>query len=259
MPKYGFIVVEGPHDVEFVYRLLSPFGLERVRLEEKLDPFYHKLIPRKYPPDGDLQKRMSTPLFLQNQTHVISIHSARGDSRLVETTQENATLLGSGNLEGIAIILDADADKTASAGERFEIIRSGLENIGLKLGAKPGVIELGPPRIGAYVIPDNKSTGTLEDLLLECAQQAYPALLKSASLHVTTASSDVTLTREDVVDFNLPAGKNKAIVGSIASILKPGKAIQVSVQDNRWVRDSNLGIARINAVQSFLSTILGLV
>ena len=33
MRKYGYLIVEGPHDVEFVYRLLSPFGLERVQYE----------------------------------------------------------------------------------------------------------------------------------------------------------------------------------------------------------------------------------
>ena len=46
MPKYGYLVVEGPHDVEFVYRLLSPFGMSRVRLEKDLDPFFSPLIPR---------------------------------------------------------------------------------------------------------------------------------------------------------------------------------------------------------------------
>ena len=57
MPKYGFLVVEGPHDVEFVYRLLNPFGLERVRLEKDLDDFMQPLVPRTFPHGGDLEKR----------------------------------------------------------------------------------------------------------------------------------------------------------------------------------------------------------
>jgi hypothetical protein len=32
MPKYGYLVVEGPHDIELVYRLLSPFGVDASRL-----------------------------------------------------------------------------------------------------------------------------------------------------------------------------------------------------------------------------------
>jgi hypothetical protein len=38
MPKYGYLVVEGPHDIELVYRLLSPFGFERVQFEESPEP-----------------------------------------------------------------------------------------------------------------------------------------------------------------------------------------------------------------------------
>ena len=37
MPKYGYLVVEGPHDIEFVYRILSPLGFKRVRLESELE------------------------------------------------------------------------------------------------------------------------------------------------------------------------------------------------------------------------------
>ena len=58
MPKYGYLVVEGPQDVEFVYRLLSPLGMRRIRLEADVDPFLSPLIPHDYPPKGDLQKRM---------------------------------------------------------------------------------------------------------------------------------------------------------------------------------------------------------
>ncbi len=50
MPKYGYLVVEGPHDIEFVYRLLRPFGLNRIRFEADLDPFFgvkdlHEALP----------------------------------------------------------------------------------------------------------------------------------------------------------------------------------------------------------------------
>src|SRR4051794_33484788 len=101
MPKYGYLVVEGPHDVEFVYRLLSPYGLKRIQFETVLDVFFHPLIPRTFPPDGDLQKRVPVPLFLHSTTHVVAIHSAVGDSRLVETLEENAVLLDPASFTGI--------------------------------------------------------------------------------------------------------------------------------------------------------------
>ena len=77
MPKYGYVVVEGPHDVEFVCQLLGPRRLRRVQFEKDFDPFFHRLIPHSYPPNGDLLKRVPVPLFLQNDTHAVAIHTAR--------------------------------------------------------------------------------------------------------------------------------------------------------------------------------------
>jgi hypothetical protein len=54
------------------------------------------------------------------------------------------------------------------------------------------------------------------------------------------------------------AGRNKTIVGSVASILRPGKAVQVSIQDNRWLRDATLMLPRVRAVQEFLIDLLEL-
>jgi uncharacterized protein DUF3226 len=253
MPKYGFLVVEGPHDVEFVYRLLSPFGLSRVQLEKQLDAFLSPLIPRDYPPGGDLQKRMTTPLFLQSATHALAIHSAVGDSRLVETIEENASILPAERLTGIGIIFDADKDKTVSAASRYGTIKMKMQAIGFTLPDNPGQITAGTPRLGAFVLPDNSAPGTLEDLLLECGQLVYPGLLRSAASHVDGAVQDATLELGELEEVNKPAGKNKAILGSVANILRPGKAIQVSLQDNRWLRGPSLALPRVKVVQDFLT------
>ena len=112
MPKYGYLVVEGPHDVEFVYRLLSPFGLKRVQWDKDLDSYMQPLVPRTFPHGGDLQKRVPVPLFLQSPTHAIAIHSAIGDTRLVETVEESAKLINFNSdfklMTGVGIILDTD-------------------------------------------------------------------------------------------------------------------------------------------------------
>ncbi|MCX6141687.1 MAG: hypothetical protein NTZ35_00560 [Ignavibacteriales bacterium] len=256
MPKYGYIVVEGPHDVEFAYRLLRPFHLSRVQLEADLDPFFEPLIPRKYPPDGDLQKRMTTPLFLQSDTHAVAIHSAIGDTRLIQTVEENADRIDMTQVTGIGIILDSD--NAIIAADRYAIIKEGMQAKGFALPQAAGTVAAGPPKLGAFVLPDNHNAGTLESLLIECAQQVYPNLLQSAITHVNSVSADGTLMADDLEDFNKPAGRNKAVVGTIASILRPGKSVQVSLQDNRWLRDAALNIARVKAVQDFLVSLLEL-
>ena len=259
MPKYGFLVVEGPHDVEFAYRLLSPFGLQRVRTVSDLDPLFRQLIPREYPPGGDLQIRMSTPLFLRSVTHVLALHSARGDSRLVETLQENLSILDPAPLTGVGILLDADLDKTTSAAARYSAIRAKMLAIGMPLPAAAGAVSGANPKRGCFVLPDNVAQGTLEDILLECAQLVYPILLGSATAHLAAAMKDATLTKDDLDQvLNKPSGKNKAIAASISSILRPGKAIQASVQDNRWLRGPTLALPRVKAVQTFLTDLFEL-
>jgi hypothetical protein len=258
MPKYGFLVVEGPHDVEFVYRLLSPFGLKRVRLVANLDSFLEPLIPRKYPPDGDLQKRMPTPLFLQSSTHALAVHSATGDSRLVDTVQENLAVLDSTRFTGVGILLDADKDSTVSSIARYAAIQEKMQAIGLPLIGAAGTVTDGGPKRGCFVLPDNVAEGTLEDVLLECAQTAYPTILVSAQAHVDAAMKDPTLHKEDLEHVRKPSGRNKAVVGSIASILRPGKAIQASIQDNRWLRGPTLLLPRVKAVQDFLASLFEL-
>lgn len=256
MRKYGYLVVEGPHDVEFAYRLLKPRGLERVRQETELDPFFRPLIPRTFPPDGDLQKRVPVPLFLQSDTHAVAVHGALGVTRLVKTVEENETLLGRVNLSGIGVVLDADSAE--SPAERHAAMRDAFRERGYDLPDEPGVVSVGPPRLGCFILPDNRSPGTLEDVLLECAEHVYPALLASAKTHVENASNDAGLSGDDKVEIKKPTGPNKAVVGSIASVLKPGRAVQVSLQDNRWLCESALDLPRVRAVQKFLENLFEL-
>ncbi len=256
MPKFGYLVVEGPHDVEFAYRLLRPFGLSRVRLENDLDQFFKPLVPRTFPHDGDLQKRMPVPLFLQSSTHAIALHSAIGDSRLVATVEENANLLALQSLTGVGIMLDTDNEIPAT--DRYSAIRTAMDAKGFRLPANAGEIASGSPKLGAFVLPDNATTGNLEDLLLECAANAYPELLESARKHVDVAVDQAGRLARDGEDLSKTPYRNKAIVGAIASVLRPGKAVQTSIQDNQWIKGERLQLDRIKAVQVFLANLFEL-
>lgn len=256
MPKYGYLVVEGPHDVEFVYRLLSPFGMRHVRLEKNLDPFFLPMIPRTYPPDGDLEVRMPVPLFLESPTHAIAVRSAGGDTRLIDAVEEGSFKADANRLTSIGILLDSD--KMQPPADRYAAIRDGLRAKGFSFPDDPGIVSAATPRLGAFVLPDNHSPGTLEDILLECGRQVYPGLFATATAYVEAAFQDSGLEDVDRKDLQKPAGRHKAIIGSMASVLRPGKAVQVSIQDNRWLRGTALMIPRVKAVQDFLADLLEL-
>lgn len=251
MRKYGYLVVEGPHDEQFVYRLLSPFGVKRIKYKQELDAFFYDLIPESYPlEDGDIQKRMPIPVFLQNETHTIAIHSATGDSQLVDWLEENTAILGISNIVGLGVLLDTDSKDSAS--QRYAQITQELARKLPKINAHTiGTVSKGRPNFGVFVLPDNVNQGTLENLLLECAQKVYPDLLTMAEQYVSDVSN-LSFSKEDAKDFKKPAGKNKAIIGAMANIMRPGKAVQNSIKDNRWLRDKALDIPRIKTVQDFL-------
>ncbi len=250
MPKYGYLVVEGPHDVEFVYRLLSPFKLKRIQFQRDLDPFFNELVPTKFPHKDDIQKRVPVPLFLQSTTHAIAIQSAGGDSRIVETIEESSGILPDQSLTSIGMLLDSD--ETRSPADRYKAIRDRLRSLAFVFPDDPGVVASGLPRLGGFVLPDNVAQGTLEHVLLECARGVYPDLLHRATAHVDGAISDPSLDGDDKKELGKPAGRNKAIVASMGAVLRPGRAIQASIQDNRWLRGAMLDLPPVKAVQTFL-------
>lgn len=105
-------------------------------------------------------------------------------------------------------------------------------------------------------MPDNQGQGTLEDLLLDAAASAYPKLLEAARHYVADAGTDPALQQGDLEEFRKPAGPKKATAAAMASLLKPGKSIQVSIQDNRWLEPASLKLPRINTLQKFLEDLL---
>ena len=104
-------------------------------------------------------------------------------------------------------------------------------------------------------MPDNASAGTLETLLLQVAALNYPSLLQSAEAHVANFPH-AGLTAADQRECNKNAGRNKAVVGTMSAILKPGKAIQVSIEDNRWLEGPALALPGIADLLRFLTDLL---
>ncbi len=258
MRKYGYLAVEGSHDVEFAYRLLSPYGMKRIRYKKEVDSFFHRLIPVKFPlDDDDIQKRMPIPLFLQSETHTIAIRSAMGDSKLVRAVRDATQVTEIEEYVGIGILLDSDTQRSAQ--DRYGAIKNELEKfLEFKLSVELGQVNRGKPNMGVFVLPDNMMPGTLEDLLLECAEVVYPDLFDIAKNYVDMAQH-TNLNENELEDIEKPAGRNKAIVGAMATIMKPGKSVQVSIQDNRWLREqTTLSLPKIKAVQEFLQTLFEL-
>jgi hypothetical protein len=63
---------------------------------------------------------------------------------------------------------------------------------------------------------------------------------------------------QEAEELRKPAGRNRAIIGSMASMSRPGRAVRNSLQDNRRLRDAALAIPRVKAVRDVLASLLEL-
>lgn len=261
--KLGYLITEGPHDIAFLGGVLREFKLKLVKMDRDLEPYWRGLIPKHFPHDGDLLKRMPVPQFFQSDSHSLAIHQAEGDSKLVSRLQLSLVALDDWErkLVGIGLLLDSDDQLPAKRlkGLHDEWAKK-VEPQPLVFPKQPGLVQEGTPCTGVYILPDNQSQGTLEDLLLEAGAHVYPHLLEQAQAYVESVKDSADLKcKRDKEEIGAPAGPKKAAVAAIASILKPGKAIQMSIQDNRWLREEAvLKLPRLVSIKDFLTELFAL-
>jgi len=255
--QFSYLVVEGPHDAEFIGRLLRLSGLRKLRKIEDLAAYWRPTIPSTFPYRGDLLTRVPVPVFFQSATHSIAVHSAGSISRLVPTVEETFAILGAKRAEISSIGIFLDADWQIPIPNTFARLKAEIEAVSLATPERPGTVNQNGVRTGIFIFPDNHKPGTLEDLLDECAALIYPELRKNAQ-QFTTGAATAALTKKERREFEKPAGRLKATMGCVANFLKPAKAIQNSIEDNRWLCSESLALDNISKLDNFLKVLVGL-
>lgn len=271
MPRrLSFIAVEGQHDAAFIGRLLKEAGFRLVQRKEQdpqhperlfLEPGMSRLVPPGFPHDNDLLARVPVPFFWQSATHSIALRPANSDSKLISSAATALRAIGPGAFDSLGIVLDADnkgvpADRMAGMQNSVESESARIgQHVGFTIPDHPGIVAGEAPRCGVFIMPDNQNPGTLEDLLLECADQNYPNLKANAAAYLAQIDRG-HLDQEDLAEMGAPAGGKKAQVGVIASVLRPGKAIQNSISDNRWLAGAARTQPRVESLRQFLRDLL---
>jgi hypothetical protein len=252
--KYCYFLTEGAQDIAFLIKLLKYQGIKQIEKRSKVDPFWDELIPKTFPYNDELNRQVPVPKFLEGDGLSIALQGAVGDTRLVNTIQEDLALIPQEQLFGIGIILDADNREPQ---ERFDTIKTELEELklGLNIASNPGIITQSEVKFGVFILPDNKSKGTLENILIECGEHNYQQLIELSREYISKIDES-KLKSGDLREIRKPAGKNKAMIGGVSNILKPGRTLQVSLQDNDWIDNRTVNLAKIKLVRAFLCQIL---
>lgn len=249
-----YFVAEGSHDVEALGRFLSSLGARRVQSIDKLDPYWSRLVPRIFPYEGDLLRRVPVPVFFQADKLSVAVHSASGISRISKITK--ASLANLDELPvAVGVVVDAD-DRSAS--DVWNEVLAGMSEY--DFGQAPGQAGVSEPRAGVFVLPNNEGHGTLEAILLKCGEKVYPELIGSACdwiAKLDPENNSIFVTADKSKFFAKRAGKIKAVFASLASVLRPARSVQVSIQDNRWLSNTEaLSIPEVAALQALVSKLM---
>ena len=243
-----YFVVEGPHDVEAVGRMLRRRGFTRVQKLDQLDEQWRNIIPRRFPAeDLDILKRVPVPVFFQKGNHTVAVHSAVGVEKIVKTYRVTRLNV---EIDSVGFVVDADSD----AESRRESLQNSLSQLSLDEPERP------MPQAEVYVLPNNSVSGTLEDLLMRCGDIVYPTLMDRAKSFVEgiDPKDNKIFAQGESKELLSPSGKSKAILGCVANVLRPGKSIQVSIQDNRWLKDEPVfQDPWVMEFQSFIHRVIG--
>ena len=109
----------------------------------------------------------------QDQTQNFEITNKASVHTLLESISAETKAPG---LETLGILIDADDDLSS----RWQEIINAFQSIGINMPANPdpsGTIIEGKPRIGIWVMPDNKSVGELEgfiNIMIPSSDQVWP-------------------------------------------------------------------------------------
>lgn len=254
--KFGYVTVEGPHDVEFIGRILSLYGLSFVENKTAVDPFWHILIPRSFPYNDILGKPVPVPAFYQSSSHSIAVFNAGGFYKLIKNLTESLSLVDSRLLTGIGIFADAD---NITPTKRFNELTSSLSSVGVLPPTSPGNILKNNFNIGIFIFPDNKKKGTLDDILILAGKKSYPKVIHWSvkalrQFHIKRFG----LTKKELREFKKPCGLKKSILSLACGVLKPGKALQNTVRDNSWVCSATVEIPQLETISLFIKDLMDL-
>jgi hypothetical protein len=252
MVKYAIIGVEGPHDQAFVGKVLQLLGFKKFRGEEsKLDDFWDKFKPN-YPKKGNLYKRLDMPSILFTDSISVAVYAGEGSSLPVNL--EDVIIANSKYRTGIAafgIVADADDKAVNSVVQRYyDRFRNYFPNF----PKSPGVVDKNTPRTGIYVLPDNASEGVLDTLICQCGEVVYPEYMERAKSYLELFSEE---EREGEPLKWKPFDREKALIATVVSILKPGSSNTASIANDDWVSDKSQNeIAALANFVEFLRQLL---
>jgi hypothetical protein len=260
----AMFIVEGPQDALCLGCLLADRDFTRIRKAAEVPDPWRNLVNPTFPAaKRGIDQAHEVPHFYRAADGaIITVILAGGDGNLAPALL--AQLKGLKDPQGSPFTPQAigyllDRDHTDSPADRHTALLAKLTALGVPIPfpPQPGTVLPGPPRTGVFILPDNQNPGTLETILLETGAVAYTPQLQQAEAFVE--HFDTTgLDAEDLDAGSKPSGRKKQIIGTVAAMLKPGRALATTLQDNRWLKGDALNTPLAIGLRKWLHELLDL-
>lgn len=234
MVDHALIGVEGNHDQALIGRVLKKFlGFKLYDgSKEDLDQFWEKLIPRPTPKGKTkLYDRLNLPSIFSNDTLSVAIYMGEGNnllSNLDDVLSNEDDYQDS--LSSFVVIVDADNNPIDEVVKPYvDRFRLYFPNFPDKAGE---INHSDSTSTGIYVLPNNTSQGTLDQLLCQCGEVAYSEFMSRGKVYLETFTAD----ERKKLKWK-PFTYEKALIATIVSVLKPGMTNTASISQNDWISE----------------------
>lgn len=263
--KYVCVITEGPQDVSFLGRILKRQGFSSAKTVDQVPDFWKRLIPTKYPFEGSSLSRLApTPEFYTSEDADLSyaIIAAGGDGKVISCFQRVSNAIDVEKVHAFSIFVDAD-EKGAS--KRLVEITLDLQRVNkesqeddipgfpINIPVEVGGISSGSPKLGVFVFPDNKSQGSLEDLLLSCARKTHSEVspIIERSIDRLVANSKYRKLAY-LKTLRKASSAKKASTSVFANLLKPGSSLAVAIHQGGWICEGTFDVPEVITVSDFM-------
>lgn len=255
MKNYIFFV-EGVHDASCIGKILKLNNFKECHFINDIPQIWQDRIPRSYPFQiGKLEKFTPIPDYYINDDIFVVINPSNGEQNIIKQVDlylSNMNKLELAQINGICMIFDADSetpkekiDKLVKIIDKKELCFKSKEFIDGLINLKGELIN-----IYYYFFPNNWSSGTLEDLLLEGANVVYSDLLSSVNNYIDN------IDEKHKYNWTI-SSKNKVKVGCIANVFRPASANQISIMKDKWISEETISESpSIKSLYSFITSIV---
>jgi hypothetical protein len=261
---HAMLVVEGLQDAECVGKLIAPSQFKRITRSDDLPAEWRVLVNTTFPAKGrGIDQPHTVPRFYRSEAGtLIAIIIAGSDSQLASALAAQLDVLKDAQdipltPAAVGYILDRDHKDTPAKRHSTLLEKLTKFEIPFAFPQQPGTILPNITRTGVFIVPDNNHQGTLEDLLLQTGAVAYAPQLEQATQFVD-GFDKTGFDDRDTEEGLKPSGRKKQIVGTLAAMLKPGRALATTLQDNRWLKGDALNTSLALGLRKWLHELLDL-